>query len=191
MENRIESQFGGLGEMMRKLMEMQSKTPLAISIANHNQDLTEIPFVESKGKEIEQEEFNKESFYHQDPPPRALIRGKSAVDMELNKAPSASRKLVSNAYARQILKSTPWTKSIRISCDPLRPDSSWNWLERWMGLTSMDRQFILNQNNIEKDMKNELAAYDVNVGLHVISQQASSDSELVGNSPEVPRSKGI
>ncbi|KAL0905277.1 hypothetical protein M5K25_023685 [Dendrobium thyrsiflorum] len=55
IENRMESLFGGLEEMMRKLMEMQSKTPPA-------------------EKEIEREEFDKESFKHQKPPPRAPIR---------------------------------------------------------------------------------------------------------------------
>ncbi|KAI0520253.1 hypothetical protein KFK09_007724 [Dendrobium nobile] len=112
-------------------------------------------------------------------------------DVELNKAPSAIRKLGSSAYACQLLKSTPRAKSIRISCDPLRPDSSWNWLERWMALTSIDRQkFVLNQDNLEKNMKNDLAAYDVNVGLHVISQHALPDSELAVNSPEVPEVEG-
>ncbi|XP_028556559.1 protein IQ-DOMAIN 32 [Dendrobium catenatum] len=112
-------------------------------------------------------------------------------DVELNKAPSTIRKLVSSAYACQLLKSTPRAKSIRISCDPLRPDSSWNWLERWMALTSIDRQkFVLNQDNLEKNMKNDLAAYDVNVGLHVISQHALPDSELAVNSPEVPEVEG-
>ncbi|KAL0923412.1 hypothetical protein M5K25_007468 [Dendrobium thyrsiflorum] len=112
-------------------------------------------------------------------------------DMELNKAPSAIRKLASSAYARQLLKSTPRAKSMSISCDPLRPDSSWNWLERWMALTSIDRQkFVLNQDNLEKNMKNDLAAHDVNVGLHVISQHALPDSELAVNSLEVPEVEG-
>ncbi|KAH0460244.1 hypothetical protein IEQ34_010907 [Dendrobium chrysotoxum] len=61
--------------MMRKLMEIQSKTQLAILITNPNQDLTGIPLAESKGKVIEQEEFDDKSFFHQEIPPRALIRG--------------------------------------------------------------------------------------------------------------------
>ncbi|KAH0455679.1 hypothetical protein IEQ34_015711 [Dendrobium chrysotoxum] len=77
MENLMESRFGGLKEMMRKLMEMQSKTPLAIPIANPNQNLTEIPLAKSKGKDIEREEFNEESFFQKEPPPRATIRGGS------------------------------------------------------------------------------------------------------------------
>ncbi|KAH0460819.1 hypothetical protein IEQ34_008394 [Dendrobium chrysotoxum] len=63
--------------MMRKLMEMQSKTPLAVPIANPNQDLTKIPLIKSKGKEIGRKEFDEESFFHQEPPPRAMIKGRS------------------------------------------------------------------------------------------------------------------
>ncbi|KAH0470102.1 hypothetical protein IEQ34_001660 [Dendrobium chrysotoxum] len=63
--------------MMRKHLEMQSKTPLVVPMANPNQDLTGIPLTESKRKEIGQEEFNEESFFHQEPPTEALIRGGS------------------------------------------------------------------------------------------------------------------
>ncbi|KAH0466897.1 hypothetical protein IEQ34_004135 [Dendrobium chrysotoxum] len=64
MENQMESRFGELEEMMRKLMEIQFKTPLAVPIANPNQDLTGIPLAESKRKEIKREEFDEESFFH-------------------------------------------------------------------------------------------------------------------------------
>ncbi|PKU84949.1 Protein IQ-DOMAIN 32 [Dendrobium catenatum] len=53
-------------------------------------------------------------------------------DMELNKASSAIKKLVSSTYTCHLLKSTPRNKSIYISFGPLRPNFSWNWLERWM-----------------------------------------------------------
>lgn len=33
--------------------------------------------------------------------------------------------------------STPRTKPINIKCDPLKSDSSWNWLERWMSVSSV------------------------------------------------------
>ncbi|KAH0467739.1 hypothetical protein IEQ34_002772 [Dendrobium chrysotoxum] len=61
-----------LEEMMRKLMKMQSKTPPTIPIANPNQDLIRIPLVEYKGKEIGRGEFDEESSFHQEPPPRTL-----------------------------------------------------------------------------------------------------------------------
>ncbi|KAL0924919.1 hypothetical protein M5K25_005779 [Dendrobium thyrsiflorum] len=62
-------------EMLRRLFEMQTKTSLVVPMPNPNQDLIEIPLAESKGKEIDQEEFDEGSFFHQDPPPRALISG--------------------------------------------------------------------------------------------------------------------
>ncbi|KAH0461161.1 hypothetical protein IEQ34_008736 [Dendrobium chrysotoxum] len=71
----MESRFGGMEEMLRKLIEMQSKTPLTIPIANPHHDVTKIPLDESKEKEIGKEEFNEKSFFHHEPPPRALVRG--------------------------------------------------------------------------------------------------------------------
>ncbi|KAH0436600.1 hypothetical protein IEQ34_026382 [Dendrobium chrysotoxum] len=74
MENRMENRFRRV-EMLRRLLEMQTNTSLVAPTANPNQDLTEIPLAESKGKEIEQEEFDEGSFFHQEPPPVAPIRG--------------------------------------------------------------------------------------------------------------------
>ncbi|KAM0047144.1 putative IQ motif, EF-hand binding protein [Helianthus debilis subsp. tardiflorus] len=47
-------------------------------------------------------------------------------------------KLLSNRLASQLLESTPKTKQINIKCDPLKSDSTWNWLERWMSVSSPD-----------------------------------------------------
>ncbi|XP_047325844.1 protein IQ-DOMAIN 32-like [Impatiens glandulifera] len=49
-------------------------------------------------------------------------------------------KLLANKFARQILESTPKTKSINIKCDPSKSDSAWKWLERWMMITSLERE---------------------------------------------------
>ncbi|KAH0453936.1 hypothetical protein IEQ34_018260 [Dendrobium chrysotoxum] len=75
----MESRFGGMKEMMRKLIEIQSKTPPAVSSANPHHDLIEIPLAESKGKKIVLEEFDEENSFHQEPPPRAPIRGRIRV----------------------------------------------------------------------------------------------------------------
>ncbi|KAL0917228.1 hypothetical protein M5K25_012277 [Dendrobium thyrsiflorum] len=77
MKNQMESRLGGMEEMIKKLMEMQSKAPPAVPIANPQHDLTGVPLAESKGKEIEREEFDKSSFFHQEPTPEALRRGGS------------------------------------------------------------------------------------------------------------------
>ncbi|KAK9059911.1 hypothetical protein SSX86_020615 [Deinandra increscens subsp. villosa] len=45
-------------------------------------------------------------------------------------------KLLNNRLARQLLESTPKTKQINIKCDPSKSDSAWNWLERWMSVSS-------------------------------------------------------
>ncbi|KAL0906396.1 hypothetical protein M5K25_024888 [Dendrobium thyrsiflorum] len=85
MEGRLssmENRLGGIQEMMRKLLKMQSKTLPAVPMANSNQYLTKIPLAESKGKEIEREDFNEESFFHQEPPPEAPIRSGSRFPNE-------------------------------------------------------------------------------------------------------------
>ncbi|XP_051124131.1 protein IQ-DOMAIN 32-like [Andrographis paniculata] len=46
-------------------------------------------------------------------------------------------KLLSNAFARQLLESTPRTTPINIKCDPSKSDSAWIWLERWMSVSSI------------------------------------------------------
>ncbi|CAA0818578.1 Protein IQ-DOMAIN 32 [Striga hermonthica] len=46
-------------------------------------------------------------------------------------------KLLTNAFARQLIESTPREKPINIKCDPLRSDSAWKWFERWMSASSV------------------------------------------------------
>ncbi|KAL0360580.1 UNVERIFIED_CONTAM: protein IQ-DOMAIN 32 [Sesamum radiatum] len=38
------------------------------------------------------------------------------------------------------MESTPRSKPINIKCDPLRPDSAWKWLERWMSVSSVSNE---------------------------------------------------
>ncbi|XP_012835738.1 PREDICTED: protein IQ-DOMAIN 32 [Erythranthe guttata] len=45
-------------------------------------------------------------------------------------------KLLSNAFARQLMESTPRSEPINIKCDPSKSDSAWQWLERWMSVSS-------------------------------------------------------
>lgn len=49
-------------------------------------------------------------------------------------------KLLSNAFARQLLESTPKTKTISMKCDPSKSDSAWKWLERWMSVASVENE---------------------------------------------------
>ncbi|GFP95191.1 protein iq-domain 32 [Phtheirospermum japonicum] len=49
-------------------------------------------------------------------------------------------KLLTNAFARQLMESTPRTTPMNIKCDPLKSDSSWKWLERWMSVSSVTKE---------------------------------------------------
>uniref|UniRef100_A0A162AHL7 DUF4005 domain-containing protein n=1 Tax=Daucus carota subsp. sativus TaxID=79200 RepID=A0A162AHL7_DAUCS len=53
-------------------------------------------------------------------------------------AHTSIEKLLSNRFARQLLESSPRTKSMNIKCDPLRPDSAWKWLERWVSVSPLE-----------------------------------------------------
>ncbi|KAL3840242.1 hypothetical protein ACJIZ3_024833 [Penstemon smallii] len=46
-------------------------------------------------------------------------------------------KLLSNRFACQLMNSTPRTQPINIKCEPLKSDSAWKWLERWMSVSSV------------------------------------------------------
>ncbi|KAL0903410.1 hypothetical protein M5K25_027789 [Dendrobium thyrsiflorum] len=61
MFSTLDKRFGGRKEMMRMLIEMQSKTPPTVLIVNPNNDLIRIYLAESKGKEIRREEFEEDS----------------------------------------------------------------------------------------------------------------------------------
>ncbi|KAL0323172.1 UNVERIFIED_CONTAM: protein IQ-DOMAIN 32 [Sesamum angustifolium] len=45
---------------------------------------------------------------------------------------TSTEKLLSSKFARQLMETIPRTRSFNIKCDPSKPDSTWNWLEKWM-----------------------------------------------------------
>ncbi|MCL7048078.1 hypothetical protein MKW94_029796, partial [Papaver nudicaule] len=57
-----------------------------------------------------------------------------------NSDSSSTEKLLTNAFARQIMQSTANKKQIHIKCDPLKQDSAWQWLDRWMSVSSSDME---------------------------------------------------
>ncbi|XP_023744529.1 protein IQ-DOMAIN 32 [Lactuca sativa] len=70
---------------------------------------------------------------------QALVRARRAdVASEINSDPKyiSIEKLLSNSLARQLLESAPKNKQINIKCVPSKSDSAWNWLERWMSVSS-------------------------------------------------------
>lgn len=67
---------------------------------------------------------------------QALVRARTSKSLGLkNKtidAQFSTMKLLQNSFTRQLLESTSKPKSLNIRCDPLRPNTAWSWLERWM-----------------------------------------------------------
>ncbi|KAK8916897.1 hypothetical protein KSP39_PZI022833 [Platanthera zijinensis] len=106
--------------------------------------------------------------------------------------PPAIRKLSSNLFASQLLKSTLQTKAIHISCNPSRPDAGWIWLERWMALVSSDQQKIITkQDDLEENINTDLNAYYVNKKFQVTkvtpspTMRAEIEGDLTTNSFEM------
>ncbi|XP_043708479.1 protein IQ-DOMAIN 32-like isoform X2 [Telopea speciosissima] len=64
--------------------------------------------------------------------------GKEDSETKPNQTYSSTKKLFSNGFARQLLESAPKTKAIHIKCDASRSNSAWNWLERWMSVSSSE-----------------------------------------------------
>ncbi|CAH2036773.1 unnamed protein product [Thlaspi arvense] len=52
---------------------------------------------------------------------------------------AAAQKLLENKFAKHLMESTPKTKPITIKCDPTKPSSAWNWLERWMSVSKPEK----------------------------------------------------
>ncbi|KAJ6708765.1 PROTEIN IQ-DOMAIN 32 [Salix koriyanagi] len=79
---------------------------------------------------------------------------KASSVIKPNATYTSIEKLVSNSFARQLMESTRKTKPIHIKCDYSKRDSAWNWLERWMSVSSVEPtpqpELITEQLEIEK-----------------------------------------
>ncbi|ONK72170.1 uncharacterized protein A4U43_C04F16510 [Asparagus officinalis] len=98
---------------------------------------------------------------------------KRSSDIKSNKTNSTMEKLLSNGFARQLLESTPKTTRTRIICDPLRHDSSWQWLERWMTVISSKVGQEQNLNCIDDYQGQEKISNSTYGELDVIPVEAS------------------
>lgn len=69
--------------------------------------------------------------------------------------------------------STPKTKSIHIKCDSSKPNSAWNWLERWMSVSSA-KQTTKPETEKEQQQKenNEIIASQVGVSSDAFDELA-------------------
>ncbi|KAI4388470.1 hypothetical protein MLD38_000792 [Melastoma candidum] len=71
----------------------------------------------------------------------------------------AMERLLNNRFAQQILESKPRKKPIHIKCDASKTDSAWQWLERWMSVTSSKQSSSMEASNEERvsEIKEEIA----------------------------------
>ncbi|KAF5189884.1 Iq-domain [Thalictrum thalictroides] len=97
---------------------------------------------------------------------------------------SCTEKILGNLFARQLLELTPKKKQIHIKCDPLRPDSAWKWLERWMSISSSEcvqlQKPESNQKNDEKISSADTTGSGLRtkVSADVISEETDLDARV-------------
>lgn len=98
-----------------------------------------------------------------------------------NATGTSIQNLLSNRFARQLMESTPKNKPIHIKCDPAKQDSAWNWLERWMSVSSA-KQTLEPGSKIEhsENEKNENFASPVETKIpsEVLCDSADSKSRI-------------
>ncbi|XP_074583990.1 protein IQ-DOMAIN 32-like isoform X2 [Curcuma longa] len=86
---------------------------------------------------------------------QAAIRGYLGVEASSEKSNKTPIKyLLSNSFARQLLETTPTSKTMYIKCVPSKSDSAWQWLARWMAITSSgvsQHEQNVKQSNLESE----------------------------------------
>ncbi|KAJ6822651.1 protein IQ-DOMAIN 32 [Iris pallida] len=122
----------------------------------------------------------------------STVSPKRNSELKSDKTNYAVEKLLSNGFARQLLDTTPKTKPIYITCDPLKHDSAWEWLERWMSVTSPGQQSELNWNQgcLEDDRKNVQTSSEDIDGIPVMAARTVPIFNLSESKPAAAESKG-
>ncbi|XP_021721126.1 protein IQ-DOMAIN 32-like [Chenopodium quinoa] len=73
---------------------------------------------------------------------QSLVRARSSKSLGQKTKPNDAQfsivKLLQNSFTRQLLESTSKPKSLNIRCDPMKPNSAWSWLERWMDVSTSE-----------------------------------------------------
>ncbi|XP_073305128.1 protein IQ-DOMAIN 32-like isoform X1 [Primulina huaijiensis] len=119
------------------------------------------------------------------PDPRSEREAKTNISLSY----ISIEKLLSNGFARQLLESTPESKSINIKCDPLRSDSAWKWLERWMSVSSVSNAEVLESGSGAGLLeKNNLEHSEGKVDCVVPSDHYPEQTNLAGLSASVEAS---
>ncbi|PKU63333.1 hypothetical protein MA16_Dca013377 [Dendrobium catenatum] len=125
---RMEGRLGGIEKIIKKLMEMQSQASWAVPITSPHHNLTKGPMAKLKGKEIEREEFDEKSSFHQEPPLRTLIMG----GIEVSKGGTAE-KCSMVEFMKEVVGDRPLWKAIWIRGVDNRRG---RWKSRTMGIGS-------------------------------------------------------
>ncbi|ESR48376.1 hypothetical protein CICLE_v10000295mg [Citrus x clementina] len=109
------------------------------------------------------------------------VTSKGNLVTKPNATRTSIQNLLSNRFARQLMESTPKNKPIHIKCDPAKQDSAWNWLERWMSVSSA-KQTLEPGSKIEhsENGKNENFASPVETKIpsEVLCDSADSKSRI-------------
>ncbi|KDO84781.1 hypothetical protein CISIN_1g042390mg [Citrus sinensis] len=109
------------------------------------------------------------------------VTSKGNLVTKPNATRTSIQNLLSNRFARQLMESTPKNKPIHIKCDPAKQDSAWNWLERWMPVSSA-KQTLEPGSKIEhsENGKNENFASPVETKIpsEVLCDSADSKSRI-------------
>ncbi|KAG1361906.1 protein IQ-DOMAIN 32 [Cocos nucifera] len=108
--------------------------------------------------------------------------------MKSDTAYTSTEKFLSNAFARL---SMPKTKPIHVSCDPLRSDSAWKWLERWMVVVSSEiGQQQEKDDQGDKEKTNFAASEVVNIVPHTVASIASDSKSSPSKSANAIEGEG-
>ncbi|XP_010539861.1 PREDICTED: protein IQ-DOMAIN 32-like isoform X2 [Tarenaya hassleriana] len=78
---------------------------------------------------------------------QALVRARQSIQHRIHASEisdktdemNRTKKLLQNKFARHLMESAPKTRPVNLKCDPTQPSSAWNWLERWMFVSSPDK----------------------------------------------------
>ncbi|KNA11895.1 hypothetical protein SOVF_130920 [Spinacia oleracea] len=114
---------------------------------------------------------------------QGLVRARSSKSLGQKNKPNDSQfssvKLLENSFARQLLESTPKPKSLSIRCDPMRPNSAWSWLERWMDVSTSEAAEKL-EPSVEPEIENEAQkiALEADFEFSPVAFSDSLDSKL-------------
>ncbi|KAL3640955.1 hypothetical protein CASFOL_015923 [Castilleja foliolosa] len=90
-------------------------------------------------------------------------------------------KLLANAFARQLMDSTPRNTPINIKCDPSKSDSAWKWLERWMSVSSVTKEGPQESKSAEEQRKENLVHSSGEEDILALSDCYSESADLTSS----------